>query len=144
MFDKLSFDLQGRHFEGKHVAIGALTTVASLALIKLYCNGGTCYIQKDLTGHIAVITGGNTGIGKETARTLANMGCSVIIGARDTVKNDETVAELSKTARGKVTSLKLDLADKASIKKFAEDVERQLNGQPLNYLVNNAGVMAIP
>lgn len=44
-------------------------------------------VKPNLWGYVAVITGGNTGIGKETARVLAEQGCQVVIGARDTNKS---------------------------------------------------------
>ena len=50
--------------EGHQVlTIGAITLI-TLTLIKRYCSGARCYIKRDLNGKTAVITGGNTGIGK--------------------------------------------------------------------------------
>lgn len=117
---------RSHHCKEISIGVGALVAASTIYGLKRYFNGGTCYIEKDLNGYTAVVTGGNTGIGKETARKLADMGCFVIIGARDVGKNEAAVAELSKTARGKVTSLPLDLADKASIRKFAEEVQNLL------------------
>lgn len=117
MTEKLAFDFQGHHFDGDKVAI-ALGVVAGLAAItglRRYFAGGWCSIEKNLTGEVAVITGGNTGIGKETARRLGNLGCDIIFGARDVEKNESAVKELLKTSKGKVVSFKLDLADKLSI-----------------------------
>ena len=67
---------------GYHLAIlgGAMLL---LTLLKSYTSGGKCTIKKDLTGKLAVITGGNTGIGRQTALDLAEKNCDIIIGARD-------------------------------------------------------------
>lgn len=67
-----------------------MATVGTLAFLwcaKKYFAGGKCRIKRDLYGQVAVITGGNSGIGKEVARSLVSMGCKVIIGARDIEKN---------------------------------------------------------
>ena len=55
---------------------------------------GARYIGKkpNLSGYYAVVTGGNSGIGKETALALVQQGCHVIIGARDTDKSEAVVA----------------------------------------------------
>lgn len=65
--------------------------VVALAVLKLYCRGGTCKVRRDLTGKVAVITGGNTGIGKETMIDLAKNGCTILIGARDRTKSEEAI-----------------------------------------------------
>ena len=106
--------------------------------------GGKCKIKKNLSGKVAVITGGNTGIGKETARTLAEYGCKVIIGARDVKKNADTVDEISKQfPQASVSSARLDLGDKASVINFVEFVKEELRQNPENnrvdFLINNAG-----
>ena len=64
----------------------AVGIVIMLEIAK-YVRGVECTIKKDLRGKVAVITGGNTGIGKETALELARQGCTVVIGARDKKKN---------------------------------------------------------
>ena len=117
MYNKFGFTVHGNEVSGEKVALGLGITagVAGIYGLKKYFGGGRCYIQKDLSECTAVVTGGNTGIGKETCRRLTDLGCFVIFGARDTKKNDETVEELSKTARGKIVGLRLDLADKGSI-----------------------------
>lgn len=68
----------------------ALLTVLAIEGIK-YVKGVDCHIRRNLTGKVAVITGGNTGIGKETALELAKQGCEVVIGARDIQKSASTV-----------------------------------------------------
>lgn len=62
---------------------------------------GTMYAvpKIDLKDKFAVITGGNTGIGKETLIEFAKLGCSVIIGARDKNKSIECIKEVKKITK---------------------------------------------
>ena len=55
----------------------------ALALLKNYFKGGMCKVVRDLIGEVAMVTDGNTDIGKDTAEELARRGCTVMIGARD-------------------------------------------------------------
>jgi NAD(P)-dependent dehydrogenase (short-subunit alcohol dehydrogenase family) len=86
---------------------------------------------------IAIVTGGNRGIGHEIARQLAAADLFVVIGARDRVKC-ETAVESLKAGGGKVAGLVLDVNDTKSVRSFVEQVEK-LHGAPA-VLVNNAGV----
>ena len=148
MLDKLALDIHGKHLEGYQVAaIGALTLFATLALIRRYVAGGKCHVKKNLTGRVAVVTGGNTGIGKETVRKLAEYDCKVIIGARDIKKNEETINEIKKQyPQALLASARLDLGDRKSVDNFSEFVKNELSNEEnkIDYLINNAGVMAIP
>ncbi|MBP2321628.1 NAD(P)-dependent dehydrogenase (short-subunit alcohol dehydrogenase family) [Kibdelosporangium banguiense] len=83
----------------------------------------------DLTGKRAVVTGGASGIGTETARVLAAAGAEVTVAIRN------SDVEVPKG----ITAAHLDLADRSSIAKFAQGWDG-----PLDILVNNAGVMALP
>jgi NAD(P)-dependent dehydrogenase (short-subunit alcohol dehydrogenase family) len=88
----------------------------------------------DLSGKRAIVTGGSSGIGVETARALAGTGAEVTLAVRDTAAGDRTAADID----GDVRVAQLDLADQASVRAFAGAWDG-----PLHILVNNAGVMAI-
>ncbi|QUQ62716.1 SDR family NAD(P)-dependent oxidoreductase [Kutzneria sp. CA-103260] len=87
----------------------------------------------DLTGQRAVVTGGASGIGRETARVLAQAGAEVTIGVRDLAAGTKVAEEIGATAAS------LDLADQASVRAFVQAWQG-----PLHILVLNAGVMATP
>ncbi|MFI6085806.1 SDR family NAD(P)-dependent oxidoreductase [Streptomyces sp. NPDC051217] len=94
----------------------------------------------DLRGKRAVITGGASGIGRETARALVSAGAEVTLAVRDLRAGEEAAgAIIAATGNPAVQAAKLDLADRATISAFT----RTWTG-PLDILVNNAGVMAIP
>jgi len=91
----------------------------------------------DLTGKIAIVTGGNTGIGLETTRTLAAAGAIVIVAARDIQKATKNLKDILN-----VEIEKMDLMDPASIDAFAEKF--LASGRSLHLLINNAGIMWVP
>ena len=91
----------------------------------------------DLSGKIAVVTGGASGIGLETTRTLTQAGATVIVPARDPDKARQALASIPRAEVGK-----LDLMDPASIDAFAKAFLD--GGRPLHLLINNAGIMAAP
>ena len=94
----------------------ALFIIIAIILLKLYFRGGVCRIKKDLSGKIAVVTGGNAGIGKETIEGLLQNKCRVIFGSRDIKKNEEVVQEFKKNIPGAlVESYRLDLSDRDSV-----------------------------
>ncbi|MEN3539434.1 SDR family NAD(P)-dependent oxidoreductase [Microbispora sp. ZYX-F-249] len=94
----------------------------------------------DLSGRRAVVTGGASGIGVETARALAAAGAEVTIAVRDLDAGKRTAGDIAATTGGApVRVAPLDLADRASVASFAAGWEG-----PLHMLVNNAGVMACP
>ncbi len=90
---------------------------------------------------IAFVTGGNKGIGREIAAQLAQLGHTVIIGARSLERGEETAAEL-RTAGGRVTAVALDVTDPASAAAAAEKVAAE-HGR-LDALINNAGISHQP
>jgi NAD(P)-dependent dehydrogenase (short-subunit alcohol dehydrogenase family) len=81
-----------------------------------------------------IVTGGNSGVGKATAAVAAESGHSVVIACRNIEKAAQAAADMP----GDVEVARLDLADLASVRAFAESVET------VDVLVNNAGVMGLP
>jgi len=99
----------------------------------------------DLKDKVAIITGGNTGIGYETAKELAKKGSRVIITVRSKEKGEATLSRLAKdigNIENLVSFLELDLGSLSSVKKFAKEFIA-LN-LPLHILVLNAGIMKSP
>ncbi|XP_008306374.1 retinol dehydrogenase 12-like [Cynoglossus semilaevis] len=99
--------------------------------------------EAQLKGKTVLITGANTGIGKETAVDLAKRGSKIIIACRDMSKAEAAVKEIiERSGNSDVTCKTLDLADTKSIRQFAEVINRE---EPaVNILINNAGVMMCP
>jgi NAD(P)-dependent dehydrogenase (short-subunit alcohol dehydrogenase family) len=93
----------------------------------------------DLTGRLAVLTGASSGLGRETARTLALAGADLVLGVRDLAAGEAVVAEIAPVARGAVRALALDLADLGSVARFASEIEG-----PIDLLIANAGVSKTP
>ena len=95
-----------------------LLAVLAVVLIEVYKRrlGVACTIRKDLKGKVAIITGANTGIGRETALELARQGCEVVIAARDQKKSVAAMEAIRReTGNQGVVQMKLDLASKQSI-----------------------------
>ncbi|RWE72492.1 MAG: SDR family NAD(P)-dependent oxidoreductase [Mesorhizobium sp.] len=86
------------------------------------------------SGKVALVTGGNRGIGLETARQLAELGFTVLIGVRDLAKGEAAARKLG----GKVEVIELDVAAPEAAVSAAAEVERRF-GQ-LDVLVNNAAI----
>jgi NAD(P)-dependent dehydrogenase (short-subunit alcohol dehydrogenase family) len=106
-----------------------------------YTEARTVLAGHDLSGRTAVITGGATGIGLETARALSQAGAAVVIAVRRPEMGEQAVRQINQSAKGApATAAALDLADLASVRRFAE----AWGDRPLHMLINNAGVMACP
>jgi NAD(P)-dependent dehydrogenase (short-subunit alcohol dehydrogenase family) len=93
----------------------------------------------DLTGRTVVVTGGNSGIGKEAAVVLATMGAQVVVAARNRSKGESALAEInSRSGNDSAELADLDLASTASIRAFADGFLR--SHERLDVLLNNAGL----
>jgi len=88
----------------------------------------------DHSGKVALVTGGNRGIGLETARELAELGFTVLIGVRDLAKGEAAAKRLG----GKVEAIELDVAAPEAAALAAAEVARRFGR--LDVLVNNAAI----
>ncbi|MBY8314467.1 SDR family NAD(P)-dependent oxidoreductase [Vibrio fluvialis] len=94
----------------------------------------------DLTSKRVIVTGGASGIGRETVRTLAMAGANVTIAARRPKAAEEVASELrADTGNSRIEVRSLDLADLQSVRAFVSNWN-----EPLDILINNAGIMALP
>ncbi|MEV6287785.1 SDR family NAD(P)-dependent oxidoreductase [Kribbella sp. NPDC051770] len=94
----------------------------------------------DLTGRRAVVTGGASGIGVETARAIAGTGAEVTLAVRDLAAGEAVAKDIAATTGNELVRVAhLDLTDQDSVGAFVADWQG-----PLHILVNNAGVMASP
>ncbi len=91
----------------------------------------------DLTGKVALVTGGNGGIGLGMATGLAQAGATVAIAGRNAAKNKAALEALTK-AGGKAVAIEADLADEPQCKKLVAETVQRLGR--LDILVNNAGM----
>ncbi|MCI4146675.1 SDR family NAD(P)-dependent oxidoreductase [Streptomyces sp. MMS20-AI2-20] len=94
----------------------------------------------DLSGRRIVVTGATSGIGVETARTLARTGAEVTLAVRNTVAGEKIAADISDTTGNRAVGVRhLDVSDRRSVDAFVEAWDG-----PVHVLVHNAGVMATP
>lgn len=119
------------------VFIAALYVVLVETLFKKSkCNGSA-----DMTGKTAIITGGNTGIGKATALDLAGRGMRVILACRNQKKAETAINDIKKaTGSDDVLFMELDLGSLKSVRAFAETFLK--SESRLDLLINNAGLVA--
>jgi NAD(P)-dependent dehydrogenase (short-subunit alcohol dehydrogenase family) len=91
----------------------------------------------DLSGKVAVVTGGNTGLGEAFAKALAEVGAKVALAAR-TRKRSEAVATEIRALGGEAIAVDLDVKDPDQVGRMLDEVTERSG--PVDILVNNAGV----
>ncbi|KAF7365124.1 NAD(P)-binding protein [Mycena venus] len=96
----------------------------------------------DLTGQVIIVTGGNSGVGKETAKALLQHNAKVYIAARSEEKAKDAIKDLKSQTGKEAELLLVDLADLHSIKRAASEFTQKENR--LHVLFNNGGVMIPP
>jgi len=117
-------------------------STASRCRVKTCAQGSTGSTSGNKT---ALITGGNTGIGYETAASLLEKGYDVILGCRNEEKGRAAMKKLEPFARKGGSSTDLAVFDLADLNSVSEYTKRALDeGRPIDVLLNNAGIMACP
>jgi len=96
----------------------------------------------DLTGKVILVTGGNTGVGKETVKQLLAHNAKVYLAARSAKKANEAIEELKNETGKQAIFLQLDLSDLLAVRKSAQEFLSKES--QLHVLINNAGVMVSP
>ncbi|HEY4309433.1 MAG TPA: glucose 1-dehydrogenase [Pirellulales bacterium] len=91
----------------------------------------------DLSGRVALVTGGNGGIGLGMAKGLAEAGARIVVAARDAAKSEAAVTELKAVGTDAV-AVEVDVADEASCKAMVDKAVQQFGR--IDILVNNAGI----
>ncbi len=101
-----------------------------------------CPEEPRLNHRIALVTGGNSGIGFETCRGLLQRGAQVILASRDRSRTDAACEQLRKELGGEteVEPLVLDLSDLESVAQAARSLVQRLQGRKLDILIANAGI----
>ncbi|XP_042144208.1 retinol dehydrogenase 12 [Ixodes scapularis] len=127
------------------VILGLVSLVVLvMLLVKLYAEltVGKCKSSVDMSGKTVIITGSNTGIGKETARELARRNARVILACRNQDKARDAAEDIFKTTGRHVVCMQLDLCSFDSVRNFANKVIA--SEERLDVLINNAGMMSPP
>ena len=129
---------------------------------KIYITGPKPSLEKTALGKVAMVTGANTGIGKETARQLLQAGATVIMACRSESRAREAMEDILRILpnhsysgkdnndgdndttqllppRERLLFLKCDVSDYDSVRKSVQDLNSM--NLPLDILINNAGIM---
>ncbi|XP_062320859.1 retinol dehydrogenase 13 isoform X2 [Osmerus eperlanus] len=126
----------------KYGAVIAVTVICFI-LLRKWIAGGVCRCSVRLEGKTVLITGANTGIGKETSRDMAHRGARVVMACRDLTRAEKAAEEIRhSTGNGNVVVRHLDLASLYSVREFTK--EFLASEERLDILINNAGVMMCP
>ncbi|XP_033152640.1 retinol dehydrogenase 12 isoform X1 [Drosophila mauritiana] len=119
------------------------TTTGLAFFVKDLMQGGQFTKETNETGKVFIVTGANTGIGKETVRDIAKRGGTVYMACRNLKKCEEAREEIVLETKNKyVYCRQCDLASQESIRHFVAAFKREQ--EHLHVLINNAGVMRCP
>ena len=87
---------------------------------------------------VALVSGGNRGIGLEVVRQLAALGHTVILGSRDLTKGEAAARAIGDGAPGRVSAVRLDVTDPGSVEHAVKEIDRRFSA--LDVLINNAAI----
>ncbi len=93
----------------------------------------------DMTGKVCIVTGGNSGIGKEAAKGLVALGADVVIICRDRTKGEAALSEIRQAGKGSAELIVADISSLSQVRAGVDEFER--THRRLDVLVNNAGVI---
>ena len=123
-----------------NILLWTITAGIILYMLRQHFAGGVCRSKALLDGKTVIITGGNTGIGKEAAIDLAKRKARVILACRSEEKGKKAEVDIRRESESSnVHFRQLDLASFESIRKFAKEVLSEESR--IDILINNAGVM---
>ena len=112
-----------------------------LAFLGLKHRGKPSKTEPSLSGQVAIVTGGNRGIGKGVSVDLASRCCSVVIACRDETSANETINEIKQQfPNSNVAFMKIDVSSFESIKSFVNEFNQKFS--KLDILINNAGLIS--
>ncbi|XP_022223649.2 retinol dehydrogenase 12 [Drosophila obscura] len=121
-----------------HAVVGIIAVC-----VRLYMQGRKFKKRTNETGKVAIVTGGNAGLGRETVRELARRGATVYMACRDKDKGEQACKEIVReTKNSNVFSRQCDLSSLDSVRKFVDGFKKEQN--KLDILINNAGVFWEP
>lgn len=92
-----------------------------------------------LNGQTAIVTGGNRGIGREIAQSLAEMDANVVVANRDSASGKEAAAEIAESTAAETIAVETDVADEASVEEMVDATMEEFGATDV--LVNNAGIV---
>ena len=96
-------------------------------------------LGSSMDGRVCIVTGANSGIGKETARGLARVGATVVLACRNRERGEAVRREIAaETGSPALAVMDLDLQSQASVRAFAREFTAKYGR--LHVLVNNAGI----
>ncbi|XP_078001174.1 retinol dehydrogenase 13-like [Glandiceps talaboti] len=119
------------------------TTVGITVLVKDHYKGKKVSDNERIDGKTVIITGANSGIGKETAKELAERGGRIILACRDVKKGTAAAKEITEEiTNANLKVLHLDLSSMQSVRNFVSEFKKE--EKKLDILINNAGLMRCP
>lgn len=125
------------------VGVVTVCALSGVYLLRKFTVGTPCPSKAFMQGKTVIITGANTGMGKQTALELARREARVILACRNAQTGEKASREISRlTGNVQVVFQQLDLASFSSIREFAAAVLRE--ERRIDVLVNNAGVFMMP